>query len=124
MVSQSAAVFRFARLNDSVSRAAGNADRLNFLLCWREDGVGAGSSSCRRVNSPPLRVACLLYPSAAAAMPKYDPQSGKDPERYEPDYDYQRDEYRLYGRYVVCTRCLPQLQLPVPGPRDCSAARF
>jgi predicted PurR-regulated permease PerM len=50
-------------------------------------------------------------------MPKYDPQSGKDPERYEPDYDFQRDEYRLYGRYVVCTRCLPQaLQLPVPGP--------
>ena len=34
-------------------------------------------------------------------MPKYDPGSGLDPERYDKDYNYLRDEYRLYGRYAA-----------------------
>jgi hypothetical protein len=34
-------------------------------------------------------------------MPVYDPKSGQDPERYDKDYNYLRDEYRLYGRYAA-----------------------
>eukprot|EP01043_Picozoa_sp_COSAG02_P033898 COSAG02_NODE_2338_length_9108_cov_17.856699_7_plen_86_part_01 len=56
---------------------------------------------------PPCQ-ACHYYrwrvvfcPSVQPAMPKHEPDSGQDPARYEKDYSYLRDEYRLYGRYAA-----------------------
>ena len=41
-------------------------------------------------------------------MPKHEPDSGTDAERYEADYNYLRDEYRLYGRYVANAGLAPR----------------